>query len=97
MRIGFTASAERQLLEALRAIATDRLSAAVRLLDRVSAALTRMRDFPESGRRVPEFPDSPYREIVLPPYRMFYRRDRDGLIVVALWHEAQLPDRPEDD
>lgn len=95
--MGFTASAERQLLEALSTIAADRPSAAVGLFGKVEAAIAQITRFPESGRRVPEFPDSPYREIVLPPYRMFYRSLGDRLIVVAMWHEAQLPESPTDD
>jgi len=85
------------MFEALRTIAADSPQAAVRLIERVESALMQIKEFPDSGRRVPEFPESPYREVVVPPYRLFYRRQVRGLIVVALWHEAQLPTDPASD
>ncbi len=94
MRVGFSATAERQLLEALRVLAAERPSAAVRLIERIEAALEQIRAFPDSGRRVPEFQASNYREVIIAPYRLFYRRHGAGMMVVAMWHEAQVPDEP---
>lgn len=42
----------------------------------------------------PEFPDLPFREAVVPPYRFFYRRERNAIWVVAVWHGAQQPKEP---
>ena len=96
MRVGFTAAAQRQLRNALNRIAADRPAAALGLLERVDSGLRRLERFPDSGRLVPEFPDTPYREIIVRPYRIFYRCDGEDLIVVAVWHWAQLPGIPSD-
>jgi len=91
LNVQFTAQAERQLIESLAYIAVDRPGAASAVLERIEAALERIAAFPEAGRPVPEFPGSPYREVIVRPYRLFYRRSGIGLVVVAVWHEAQLP------
>jgi plasmid stabilization system protein ParE len=60
----------------------------------VNAVLARLGDFPDSGRVVPEFPDLQFREVIVDPYRFFYRVRGDTVWVVAAWHGAQLPDAP---
>ena len=49
---------------------------------------------PESGRSIPEFPDLPHREVIVRPYRFFYRVVGKTVWVVAVWHGAQLPASP---
>jgi toxin ParE1/3/4 len=51
--------------------------------------------FPNSGRTLPEFPESPFRELIVPPYRFFYRADKKTIWIIAAWHGAQLPVKPE--
>jgi plasmid stabilization system protein ParE len=43
---------------------------------------------------VPEFLDLPYREVIVPPYRFFYRLKEAAVWVVAVWHGAQPPQKP---
>lgn len=94
MKVRFTTAARRQLLDALDFLSDRRLSAATSFLDRVESRLRDLSNFPEAGRPIPEFPGLPFREILVPPYRLFYRL-RDGqLWVVGLWHDAQLPSEP---
>ncbi|MBI2839877.1 MAG: type II toxin-antitoxin system RelE/ParE family toxin [Acidobacteria bacterium] len=62
--------------------------------DRAGKSLTRLHRWPESGRPLPEFPDLPYREVVIAPYRFFYRVAEDTVWIVAVWHGAQRPDPP---
>ena len=57
----------------------------------VSARLTR---FPGSGRLIPKFPGRPFREVVVPPYRFFYRCEDRIIWVVACWQGAQLREEP---
>jgi plasmid stabilization system protein ParE len=66
------------------------------LRERAGESLSRLADYPESGRVLPEFPDLPFREVVVSPYRFFYRVKDDGVWVVAAWHSAQIPGDPED-
>jgi len=56
--------------------------------------LRRLEKFPESGRVIPEFPELPHRELIVAPYRFFYRVKGKTVWVVAVWHGAQLPGEP---
>jgi toxin ParE1/3/4 len=95
-KVLFTPSARGQFLAALAYIRADNPSAALALRERAGESLARLRQFPESGRIVPEFPDLPFREVVVSPYRFFYRVKGDTAWVVAVWHGAQLPGEPDE-
>jgi len=56
--------------------------------------LKRLLEYPDSGGSIPEFPELPYRELIVPPYRFFYRVKDDIVWIVAVWHGAQLPEEP---
>jgi len=56
--------------------------------------LRRLEKFPESGRVILEFPELPHRELIVAPYRFFYRVKGKTVWVVAVWHGAQLPGEP---
>jgi len=94
--VTFTPSARDQLLSALAYIRRDDPSAAVAFRQKAEESLSRLRQFPESGRVLPEFPDLPFREVIVAPYRFFYRVKSDTVWIVAAWHGAQLPDEPPD-
>ena len=94
MKVRFTPSARAQFLSALTFIRRDKPAAAIRFRDRTETILRRLEDFPESGRVVPEFLDLPYREVIIPLYRFFYRIKGDVVWIVAVWHGAQLPKEP---
>lgn len=95
MRIRFTPSARVQFLSALAYICRDNPQAALRFRRRAEGVLRRLENFPESGRVVPEFPELSYREVVISPYRFFYRVKGEVIWIVAVWHGAQLPKEPE--
>jgi len=97
VKVRFTPSARSQFLAALAYIASDNPGAALELRRRAGEALAKLERFPEAGRVVPEFPDLAFREIVLAPYRFFYRAKGDTVWIVAVWHSAQLPLEPEED
>lgn len=94
MKIRFTPSARVQFLAALAYIRRDNPSAASRFRARVESVLRRLERFPASGRVLPEFPELPYREVVIAPYRFFYRPESKTVWVVAVWHGAQIPRPP---
>ena len=94
MRVKFTPSARAQFLSALSYIRKDKPSAATNLRNRAEKILRRLEDFPESGRIIPEFPELPYREVIISPYRFFYKIKDDVVWIVAVWHGAQLPKTP---
>lgn len=95
MRVRFTPSARRQFLVTVAYIARDNPAAARRFRRRAEQALRRLERFPQSGRILPEFPDLPYREILVAPYRFFYRVAGETVWVVGVWHGAQIPEEPE--
>jgi len=96
VKIRFTKSARSQFLAALSYIRRDNRDAALHVRQRVETVLRRLESFPESGRTIPEFPDLPYREVIVPPYRFFYRVKNRTVWIVAVWHSAQLPGEPQD-
>ena len=91
MKIQFTPSARLQFLSAITYIRQDNPSVAVRFRKKVESVLRRLERFPESGRVIPEFPELPYREVIVAPYRFFYRAEGAVIWIAAVWHGAQLP------
>lgn len=96
MRVRFTPTGRAQFLAAITYIRHENPWAAVHFRQRAEEALRRLEQFPESGRVVPEFPELPYREVVVSPYRFFYRIKETTVWVVAVWHGAQLPTEPQE-
>jgi len=94
LKVNFTPNGRQQFLDALAFISRDKPSAARCFRQTAEKVLSRLEDYPESGRRLPEFPDLEYREVIVRPYRFFYREVGDTVWVVAVWHSAQLPREP---
>jgi plasmid stabilization system protein ParE len=91
VKLRFTPSARTQFLAAVSYILHDNPQAALRFRKKAERVLRRLTRFPRSGRLIPEFPDLPFREVVVPPYRFFYRSEDQIIWVVACWHGAQVP------
>ncbi len=96
MRILFIPSARTQFLSAISYIRQDRPDAALRFRRRAEAVLKRLVKFPGSGRGIPEFPELPRREVIVAPYRFFYRLKGKTIWIVAVWHGGQMAKIPED-
>lgn len=94
MRVRFTPTGRTQFLAAVAHIRRDNPMAAARFRRRAEDALRRLAQFPKSGRVISEFPDLPYREVIVVPYRFFYRIKDQTVWIVAVWHSAQLPEEP---
>jgi toxin ParE1/3/4 len=82
-------------MAALQYIYERNPSAALRLRQRAEKILRRLEQHPYSGRVIPEFADLPYREVIVPPYRFFYRVSEKNVWIVAVWHSARIPSEPE--
>lgn len=78
-----------QLNDLAEYIALDNPDAAYRLVGRVFEAAERLTDFPESGRCPPELPDSVYRELVIPPCRVFYRGEKEYVYILHVFRQEQ--------
>jgi len=94
MRIRFTPSANAQLKSAIAFTRRDRPSAVTAFSKKAKQRLLRLTEFPKSGRKVPEYPVSGVREVIISPYRFFYQERETGIWILAVWHEAQLPEDP---
>lgn len=95
MRILFTPNGRRQFLEAITFINRDKQFAAISFRRKAEKSLSRLKKFPESGRPLPEFPELSFREVIVTPYRFFYKIKDNDVWIVAVWHGAQLPEEPE--
>lgn len=95
MKVQFTPSARNQFLSALLYIHRDKPSAAINFRNKAETILRRLEKLPESGRIIPEFPELPYREVIVSPYRFFYKIKGSIVWIVAVWHGAQLPEEPK--
>ena len=94
MKVRFTPSAKAEFLSALAYIRRNKPSAARNFREHSETALRRLEEFPESGRIIPEFPELPYREVIISPYRFFYKTKGDVVWIVAVWHGARLLKQP---
>lgn len=94
MKVHFTPSARLQFLAAVGYIRQENPPAAIRFRRKAESVLRRLEKFPDSGRVIPEFPELPYREVIVAPYRFFYRAEGRFVWIVGVWHSAQLPGVP---
>ena len=98
MKLKFTRSAEAEYLAVIDYIRQRNPKAANDFRRQTGQTFGRLETFPNSGRTLPEFPHLEYREVIVQPYRFFYRvADDSTVLVVAVWHSAQLPQLPEDE
>lgn len=95
MKIRFTPTGRVQFLAAIAYIQRDTPTAAFRFRQKAEQKLRRLESIPESGRHLPEFTELPYREVIVTPYRFFYRIDGKTVWIVAVWHGAQIPKKPD--
>jgi toxin ParE1/3/4 len=71
-------------------IALDNPVAAGLLVERVFRRVRQLARFPKSGKRPPELPRTPYREVVVPPCRVFYRVDGQTVFIPHVMRAEQL-------
>ncbi len=72
-------------------IALDKESAAQKLVRQIFAAVERLEQFPESGRKPPELDASTrYREIIIGPCRVFYRIEDTKVYIIYIMRSERL-------
>jgi toxin ParE1/3/4 len=96
VKVRFTPTGRTQFLDAIIYIYRENPAAALSFRQKAEKVLSRLKEYPESGRLIPEFSDLPFREVIVRPYRFFYRVKGDTAWIVAVWHSAQLPEEPEE-
>ena len=86
MRIDWTEPARDDLRDLTTYIAQDSPGNAQRFAGQLVAAVERLFQFPESGRRVPEA-SSDLRELIFRDYRIIYRPELpERILIVAIVH-----------
>jgi len=70
-------------------ISLDKPDAAQRYIHKVFAAVERLERFPNSGSAPPEIPHLPYRQIVIPPCRVFYRVSDEHVFIIFVMRSEQ--------
>ena len=97
-RLIWTEPALRDLEAIAEYIALDKPDAARRYVRRVFQAVERLRFFPNSGSVPRETPHLPYRQLIIPPCRVFYRLEgHDILIVFVMRSEQHLREKDLDE
>ena len=71
-------------------IALDDPLAASNYVQKVFDRVGRLATYPKSGKRPAELSRTPYREIVVPPCRIFYREDDETVLILYVMRSEQL-------
>jgi plasmid stabilization system protein ParE len=71
-------------------IALDKPQAAHPLAQQVFAAVKRLQKFPLLGSAPPEPRGLPYRQLIIPPCRIFYRLEKKCVYIVHILRGEQL-------
>lgn len=71
-------------------IALDDPAAASKYVQKVFDRTERLSRFPNSGKRPVELPRTPYREIVVPPCRIFYRVENESAFILYVMRSERL-------
>ena len=71
-------------------IALDDPSAAANYVQKVFDRAERLTMYPNSGKRPEELPRTPYREVVIPPCRIFYRVEKDAVFILHVMRSERL-------
>ena len=89
-RLIWAAPALTDVNEIAEYIALDDRPAATRYVRKVFDTVDRLKQFPNSGRHPEELPDSRYREVVVPPCRVFYRAETESVYILHVMRSERL-------
>ena len=89
-RLIWTDPALRDLDDIAGYIALDNPQAASRYVRKVFDRVERLEAHSKSGKCPPELPRSNYREVVVPPCRIFYRVEGESVFILYVMRAEQL-------
>lgn len=89
-RLIWTEPALLDLDETAEYIALDDPAAASRYVQKIFDRTERLASFPNSGKRPAELPRTPYREVVVPPCRIFYRAEEESVFILYVMRSERL-------
>lgn len=90
--VRWSAQAERALKDIVSHIAQNSSAQASAFAGRLFAKVSRLGEFPESGRVVPELAEleNPPREVIVGEYRVLYRLVKGGVEIAIVIHGRRL-------
>ena len=94
VQIKWTNRALNDLCEINEFIAKDSPRYAQIQIEKIQKAVSNLAVFPSLGRQVPEFPHLPYREVLVGNYRVLYREEEKGILVMSVVHGRRLLKEP---
>lgn len=86
----WTEAALQDLDEVAEYIALDNPAAASHYVQKVFDRAEHLTAYPDSGKRPPELPDTSYRELVIPPCRIFYRHEKSQVFILHIMRSERL-------
>jgi plasmid stabilization system protein ParE len=75
--------------DAFAHIAAERPSAALRWFEEIVERAGSLSQFPDMGKMMPEADRADLRETLVEPYRLVYRRDPDGVVILGAFHSRR--------
>lgn len=87
-RLRYLPAARRDLIEIHRHIAADNPAAADRMIERIRAAVSRLKDFPESASPRPDIAPG-LRGLSVGAYTVYHQVEADHVTVVRVLHAAR--------
>lgn len=88
-QIIWTEPALQELDEIADYISLDNPEAANRLVQKAFNRIEQLAQYPKTGKAVEELKESVYREVVLPPCRIFYRVENEQIYIIHIIREEQ--------
>jgi toxin ParE1/3/4 len=70
-------------------IALDKPTAAYKLIDKITTKVDSLEEHPEMGRKPPEFKTTKFKELLIPPCRVFYYFEDNNIYVVHIMRSEQ--------
>lgn len=95
MRVEWSILACDDLNDLVEYISRDSAFYAQMFGEKIVLATRRLKDFPESGRRIPEADDDFLREIIVQGYRVMYRIEADRILILAVMHGSRDLTNPD--
>jgi len=90
MRLRWSEEAVEDLVRIGRYIAEDDAVAARKLLSKLRGSVQRLKEYPLSGRVVPELGRSDVREVIEGSYRIVYRVEESGVVILVVFESHRL-------
>ena len=90
MTLRWSRRAQHDLVEIGRYIARDNRLAARPWVERLRQRARQAADHPQLGRIVPEYSRPDLREVLLQNYRIVYRADDEGIVVITVFEGHRM-------